>query len=62
MTTSDFELEPITKALIKGQANWVKTLTILAIKNGIDSLSVIDKAQRTSHGKVVIGYCDRRFT
>lgn len=44
MITSEFELELITKALIKGQANRVKTLTILAIENGIEPLTVIDKA------------------
>ncbi|MHB8075502.1 cobalamin B12-binding domain-containing protein [Desulfosporosinus fructosivorans] len=44
MITSEFELELITKALIRGQANRVKTLTILAIENGIDPRTVIDKA------------------
>jgi len=38
------ELELITKALIKGQANRVKTLTILAIENGIEPRTVLEKA------------------
>lgn len=38
------ELELITKALIKGQANRVKTLTVLAIENGIDPVTVLQKA------------------
>jgi 5-methyltetrahydrofolate--homocysteine methyltransferase len=38
------ELELITKALIKGQANRVKTLTILAIENGIEPQTVLEKA------------------
>jgi len=40
------ELELIYKALLKGQANRVKTLTVLAIENGIDPLTVLDKALR----------------
>lgn len=40
------ELELINKALIKGQANRVKTLTVLAIENGIDPLTVLEKALR----------------
>lgn len=39
-----FELELITKALIKGQANRVKTLTALAIENGINPQTVLEKA------------------
>lgn len=42
MITSELEL--ITKALIKGQANRVKTLTILAIENGIEPQTVLEKA------------------
>ena len=42
MITSELEL--ITKALIKGQANRVKTLTILAIENGIEPRTVLEKA------------------
>ena len=38
------KLELITKALIKGQANRVKTLTLLAIENGIDPRTVLEKA------------------
>jgi len=38
------ELELITKALIKGQANRVKTLTILAIENGIEPRAILEKA------------------
>ncbi|EGW40980.1 corrinoid protein [Desulfosporosinus sp. OT] len=38
------ELEFITKALIKGQANRVKTLTILAIENGIGPRTILEKA------------------
>ncbi|ODA40763.1 Methyltransferase corrinoid protein [Desulfosporosinus sp. BG] len=38
------ELELITKALIKGQANRVKTLTILAIENGIEPRTVLENA------------------
>lgn len=38
------ELELITKALIKGQANRVKTLVVLAIENGIDPRTVLEKA------------------
>ncbi|OLN26145.1 cobalamin B12-binding domain-containing protein [Desulfosporosinus metallidurans] len=38
------ELELITKALIKGQANRVKTLTALAIENGINPQTVLEKA------------------
>lgn len=38
------ELELITKALIKGQANRVKTLTVLAIENGVDPRTVLQKA------------------
>ena len=41
MTT---ELELITKALIKGQANRVKTFTELAIENGIDARTILEKA------------------
>jgi len=40
----DSELELITKALLKGQANRVKTLTILAIENGISPRQVFEKA------------------
>ncbi|WP_068964479.1 corrinoid protein [Desulfosporosinus sp. BG] len=42
MITSELEL--ITKALIKGQANRVKTLTILAIENGIEPRTVLENA------------------
>ncbi|MDR3602675.1 MAG: corrinoid protein [Desulfosporosinus sp.] len=42
MITSGLEL--ITKALIKGQANRVKTLTILAVESGIDPRMVLEKA------------------
>lgn len=42
MITSELEL--ITKALIKGQANRVKTLTILAIESGIEPRTVLEKA------------------
>lgn len=38
------ELESITKALIKGQANRVKTLTILALENGIGPRTVLEEA------------------
>lgn len=38
------ELEMITKALIKGQANRVKNLTLLAIENGISHQTVLQKA------------------
>ena len=42
MITSELEL--ITKALEKGQANRVKTLIVLAIENGIDPRTVLEKA------------------
>ncbi|MDR3601742.1 MAG: B12-binding domain-containing protein [Desulfosporosinus sp.] len=42
MITSELEL--ITKALIKGQANRVKTLAVLAIENEIDPRTVLEKA------------------
>ncbi|EGW39661.1 corrinoid protein [Desulfosporosinus sp. OT] len=42
MITSELEL--ITKALIKGQANRVKTLTILAIENGIEPRTILENA------------------
>lgn len=42
MLTSELEL--ITKALLKGQANRVKTLTILAIESGIAPQKVFEKA------------------
>ena len=42
MITSKLEL--ITRALIKGQANRVKALTLLAIENGIDPRAVLEKA------------------
>ena len=42
LITSKFEL--ITRALIKGQANRVKALTLLAIENGIDPRTVLEKA------------------
>jgi 5-methyltetrahydrofolate--homocysteine methyltransferase len=38
------ELELITNALLKGQANRVKTLTILAIENGIEPQKIYEKA------------------
>jgi Predicted cobalamin binding protein len=38
------ELELITKALIKGQANRVKTLTTLAIENGIAPRVIFERA------------------
>jgi len=38
------ELELITKALIKGQANRVKNLTLLAIENGINPQTILEKA------------------
>ena len=38
------ELELIMKALIKGQASRVKTLTELAIENGIDPRTILEKA------------------
>jgi 5-methyltetrahydrofolate--homocysteine methyltransferase len=38
------ELELITKALLKGQANRVKTLTILAIETGISPQDIFKKA------------------
>ncbi|HBP63466.1 MAG TPA: cobalamin-binding protein [Desulfosporosinus sp.] len=42
MLTSELEL--ITNALLKGQANRVKTLTILAIENGIEPQKIYEKA------------------
>lgn len=42
MITSELEL--ITKALIKGQANRVKTLTTLAIENGIAPRVIFERA------------------
>lgn len=42
MLTSELEL--ITKALLKGQANRVKTLTILAIETGISPQDIFKKA------------------
>ena len=42
MLTSELEL--ITNALLKGQANRVKTLTILALENGIEPQKVFEKA------------------
>ena len=42
MITSELEL--ITKALIQGQANKVKIFTILAIENGIDPRTILEKA------------------
>ena len=44
MLTSELELELITKALLKGQANRVKSLTILAIESGISPRKVFEKA------------------
>lgn len=44
MLTSELELELITKALLKGQANRVKTLTILALESGIPPRKVFEKA------------------
>ncbi|HEY8909054.1 MAG TPA: corrinoid protein [Desulfosporosinus sp.] len=38
------ELELITKALIKGQANRVRNLTLLAIENGINPQTILVKA------------------
>jgi len=38
------ELELITDALIKGQANRVKTLSLLAIENKISPQTILDKA------------------
>lgn len=38
------ELELITDALMKGQANRVKTLSTLAIENGIDPQTLLEKA------------------
>lgn len=42
MLTSELEL--ITHALLKGQANRVKTLTILALENGIEPQKIYEKA------------------
>lgn len=42
MLTSELEL--ITNALLKGQANRVKTLTMLALENGIEPQKVYEKA------------------
>lgn len=42
MLTSELEL--ITNALLKGQANRVKTLTILALENGIEPQKIYEKA------------------
>lgn len=44
MVTSELELESITRALIKGQANRVKTLTTLAIENGVTPQRVFQNA------------------
>jgi len=44
LLTSELELELITKALLKGQANRVKSLTILAIESGISPRKVFEKA------------------
>lgn len=47
------ELEMITDALMKGQANRVKTLTTLAVQNGIKPVEILDKA--LNPGMEVIG-------
>lgn len=44
MVRSELELESITKALIKGQANRVKTLTLLAIENGVNPQRIFQHA------------------
>ena len=38
------KLEPITEALIKGQANRVKVLTEVAIENGIEPITILEKS------------------
>jgi len=49
----ELELELITKALLKGRANRVKSLTILALESGISPRKVFEKALLP--GMVVIG-------
>jgi len=44
VVTTELELELITNALVKGQANRVKTLTTLAIENGVTPQTVFEKA------------------
>ncbi|AET68343.1 putative cobalamin binding protein [Desulfosporosinus orientis DSM 765] len=44
MATTELELELITKALIKGQASRVKTLTLLAIENGVTPQRIFQHA------------------
>lgn len=44
MATTELELELITKALIKGQASRVKTLTLLAIENGVTPQRIFQQA------------------
>jgi len=44
LVTTQLELELITKALIKGQATRVKTLTTLAIENGVTPQTVFERA------------------
>ncbi|HEY8909048.1 MAG TPA: corrinoid protein [Desulfosporosinus sp.] len=44
MLTTELELELITNALLRGQANRVKTLTILALESGIAPRKVFEKA------------------
>lgn len=44
MLTTELELEVITNALLKGQANRVKTLTILALESGITPQNIFRKA------------------
>jgi len=44
LLTTELELEVITNALLKGQANRVKTLTILALESGITPQNIFRKA------------------
>jgi len=44
LLTTELELEVITRALLKGQANRVKTLTILALESGITPQNIFRKA------------------
>lgn len=44
MATAELELELITKALIKGQASRVKTLTLLAMENGVSPQRIFQQA------------------
>ena len=57
MITSELEL--ITKALEKGQANRVKTLTVLAIENGIDPRTVLEKALIPGMQEIGIQFRDK---